>query len=304
MTHQRSEALWALILIAALAASACAVPVKAKPARVYAEDVAPAEVEVKAPDPIPTNDNLNSTLWMQTASEYRTLSVQSYRLAASQLDIALKDRKWTAAIEQTEKFANLPAAVILDIDETVLDNSAYQARLVKDGASYDPKTWAAWSAERKASAIPGALEFCKLAVSKDVTVFYLTNRVAAEEEDTRANLIALGFPVDEKVDTLLMKEEQEGWGSDKGTRRSVVAAQYRVLMLVGDNLGDFFDGAKASVAVREALEAQHADKWGTKWIVLPNPAYGSWEGAIYDNQKDIDARAKAAAKFGALRDAR
>ena len=89
---------------------------------------------------IPTNDNLNSTLWVQTSVEYQTLARQAYKLAEIQLKAALKDRKWTASLEQTEKFANLQPAVILDVDETVLDNSPYQARLVKNDDSFNPTT--------------------------------------------------------------------------------------------------------------------------------------------------------------------
>jgi acid phosphatase len=35
----------------------------------------------------------------------------------------------------------LPPALIVDIDETMLDNSPYQARLVRDGKSFDDASW-------------------------------------------------------------------------------------------------------------------------------------------------------------------
>src|SRR5687767_3909483 len=79
------------------------------------------------------HENLNAVLWMQTALEYEATALQAYRLGQIQLDAALKEPRWTAAIEQPGDAAGLPPAVILDIDETVLDNSYYQARLVRDG---------------------------------------------------------------------------------------------------------------------------------------------------------------------------
>src|SRR5215203_940023 len=78
------------------------------------------------------HENLNAVAWMQTSLEYQASAVQAYRLAARQLDEALADRSWTAAIEQTGDASKLPPAVVLDIDETVLDNSPFQARVVRN----------------------------------------------------------------------------------------------------------------------------------------------------------------------------
>ena len=241
------------------------------------------------------HENLNATLWVQTALEYEATTLQAYRLAQIQLDAALADPAWTAAIEQKGDPSRLPPAVIVDVDETVLDNSYYQARMIRDNTAYSTATWDPWVLERKATAIPGATEFARYAAGKGVTVFYVTNRTANLEEATRANLVAEQFPVSESVDTVLTRGERPEWsGSAKGPRRASIAERYRILLLVGDDLGDFVIDASGTIAERRERTAPHEDWWGRRWIMLPNPTYGSWERAIVGSAADhLDARHKA-----------
>lgn len=232
-----------------------------------------------------SNENLHSVLWTQTAAEYDALTLQTYRAARRMLDSALTVPGWTAALEQVEDtgYESLPPAVILDVDETVLDNSAYQARLVRDDAQYDRSSWQAWVREEEATPIAGALDFTRYADRQGVAVFYLTNRRAAVEEATRANLARLGFPLDDEVDTVVMRGERPAWDTgDKTTRREVIVEDYRVLLMAGDNLGDFIGEVERSVEERAALAERYGDYWGTRWFVLPNAQYGSWEGALFD----------------------
>ena len=140
----------------------------------------------------------------------------------------------------------------------VIDNGAYEAWLVKVGQDYSGKTWGAWVAAAEARAVPGAVEFTKYADSKGVKVFYVTNRTADQEEATRKNMEALGFPMGGNVDTFLMAKEKDDWTSKKGTRRAFVAKDYRVLLLFGDNYGDFSDDYGKSEADRlEVARGQH-----------------------------------------------
>jgi 5'-nucleotidase (lipoprotein e(P4) family) len=218
---------------------------------------------------------------MQSAIEYEATALQAYRLAQLQIDAALDDPRWSALAEPGAGPAALTPAVILDIDETVLDNSYYQARLIRDDTTFAANpTWEAWCLEARATAIPGAVEFTRYAASRGVTVFYVSNRTAAVEQATRANLQALGFPLDGRVDTVLVRGERPEWqASGKGPRRSHVAASHRVVMLVGDDLGDFVDDASGSPEARREASARYQKWWGERWIMLPNPAYGSWERA-------------------------
>lgn len=243
------------------------------------------------------HENLNAVLWMETAMEYEASAAQAYRLAALQLEAALKDPSWTAAIEQTADASKLPPAVVLDIDETVLDNSVFQARQVRDHSPYSAERWGQWVREARAPAVPGALEFTQYAASKGVTVFYISNRMADLEAPTRANLSALKFPLSEKPDTLLSRGERPEWQpSAKGPRRAHVARDYRILLLIGDDLGDFVVNADGTPEERRTRTAPNSEWWGRRWIVLPNPTYGSWERAVIGNVPD-----PIAAKLRALR---
>jgi 5'-nucleotidase (lipoprotein e(P4) family) len=230
------------------------------------------------------SDNLNAVLYQQTAAEYQANSLQSFRLAQQSLEALLKLPNLTAAVEQTGDFSRLPPAVIVDVDETMLDNSAYQARLVKDNTVFNDATWNAWVNERAALPIAGATEFSHFASARRVRVIYLSNRDVSTTEATRANLEAVGFADATTTANFLFRDKANGLDT-KGQRRALVAQKYRILMLIGDNLGDFHEGYKSSLDARKALYNQFADYWGSRWIMIANPTYGSWEQAIsnFDN---------------------
>ncbi len=248
------------------------------------------------------NDNLNATLWMQSSVEYQGATIGAFRLAAMMLDKALADKNWTAAPgQQTGAFQDLPPAVMLDLDETVLDNSDYQAWMVLNNQSFSGKTWDAFVMTETSRPIPGALEFTKYADSKGVKVFYISNRTGNLEEATRRNMERYGFPMGGNVDTVLLKKEKEEWTSSaKSPRWAHVAKDYRVLLQVGDNLGDFMDEYKGGMAERQAaMDAQKA-MWGERWIVLPNPSYGSWESAPFDHNYKLSGDEQRDKKLGLL----
>lgn len=261
------------------------------------------------PQAVPSTDYmteaLNSVLWVQTAAEYRASALQAYAAATAMLMPALADPEWTALTEQAaDEFSELPPAIILDVDETVLDNSPNQARQVLDDEEFSTPLWHRWVREEKAEAVPGALQFTRTAAALGIRVFYVTNRRHEVEEPTRRNLERLGFPLDPAVDTLMTRDEQPDWGSDKGTRRRAVAAGHRVLLQLGDNLGDFVSGIDVAPAGRDEIVTRYESYWGRRWIVLPNPQYGSWEGSLIGFEYGLDRAGKRARKLAALRPAR
>ena len=157
-----------------------------------------------------------------------------------------------------------------------------------------------WYGDLAGKRVAGSLEFIKYADSKGDKIFYVSNRNAKLEEATRKNLEAYGYPMGGNVDTVLLKKEREDWGSKKGTRRAVVAKDYRVLLLLGDNFGDFVDGYKGTEEERHKLLADNMDRWGTQWIVLANPTYGSWESARYGFNYKLSGEEKRQMKQDAL----
>jgi len=247
------------------------------------------------------HDGLDAALWVQTSDEYRGLVEQAYALASIRLEEGLADPEWTACLEQDGEYAALPPAVILDLDETVLDNSAYQAWLVVEDTAYDSDSWEAWCHTEQAELLPGAKAFIEHAESRGVTVFYETNPSASVEESTRSNLARLGVDMQGEEDRLLTKGEREGWGSNKVPRRELITRDYRVLLSIGDNLGDFVDGYRDTPAARRQVYEAHAERWGMQWIVLPNPNYGSWMDALHGFDYGAPAEAKRDRKRSHLR---
>lgn len=234
------------------------------------------------------DERLNAVLWMQTAAEYQANALQAFQVGQRMLDRALATPTWTAAEEQTGEFTALPPAVIVDIDETVLDNSPFEAREIRAGQTYSEETWREWVEQAKAEPIPGALTFTKDAAARGVIVFYVSNRQVAQEDATRANLARWGFPLDPAADTVLSRNERPEWSSsDKGPRRREIAARYRILLLVGDDLGDFTSSARGSLQERLDAVAREKTWWGSRWIILPNAMYGSWERTIVGSEPNL-----------------
>ena len=290
------------LLAAALALAAC----RHIPATADGERPAPAPGTPAAT--VPADDNLNAVLWLQRSMEYQALSETVFRAATERLDAALADPSWDALVHAERAAAGdsreLPPAVILDIDETVLDNSAYQARLVVDGQEFSDPAWDAWVEERKAIPVPGALDFTRAAAAKGITVFYISNRSAALAEATLDNLRSQGLPVQHDAVFLGLGMQVPGCeqaGSGKSCRRQLVGRGHRVLMQFGDQLGDFAQLAANTPEQHAALHAGHRDWFGARWWVLPNPTYGAWEAAIFDNNWRLPRSERRAAKREALR---
>jgi 5'-nucleotidase (lipoprotein e(P4) family) len=284
-----------LLAAAAAIALACAVPALADDASSSAPAAASsAPAAAPAMAPVPQNDDLNAVLWDQTSVEFKAVTTGEYALARLRLDQALADKTWTAAEEQTGDVSALPPAVILDVDDTTVNTSAYQAWTVLNATGYSGKTWGPYVAAEQDVAIPGAVDFTKYAASKGVTVFYVTNRTADQEAPTKEEMTKMGFPDGGSVDTYLMSKEHPDWTSAKGTRRIFIAKNYRILLLLGDNMGDFTDKFTGSVADRDTVYTADAAHWGHDWIALPNPTYGSFQSAPFltDYSKSSDEQRK------------
>lgn len=233
------------------------------------------------------HDNLNAVAWMQTSAEYQAIARQTYRAAEVNLERALRDDAWTAALEQTPdstgEFDKLPPGVILDLDETVLDNSFFQARQTVSATPYSDPFWQKWVAEKKAGIVPGAREFLLFAQARGVRLYYITNRTCdpkSADDPTVAVLRAHALPL--VSDRLLCRT---GSG-DKSARRTQVTREARVLLLIGDDLNDFISLPLDSAA-RRSFVSDARDRWGERWFVLPNPTYGSWERSISDKRKAL-----------------
>ena len=257
-----------------------------------------------------SHENLHAVLWMQTSAEYQAITRGLYRLAAAALDRAMEDQRWTAIPEQAGRpdLAALAPAVILDLDETVLDNSPEEGQRVLDRARYRPDLFERWVTRAEAEAVPGADDFMRYALRRGVQVYLVTNRAASLKAPTMENLARLQVPLGPEF---VLCHGEHGWEGDKSSRRQFVAADHRVLLMVGDDLGDFVSISDAVPAgttepprmftreERRALIHRFSGYWEDRWIVLPNPAYGSWERILY-SQTAPDAE-QLAKQFSAVR---
>ncbi len=228
-----------------------------------------------------TADNeyqVGAILYMQKAAEYRALTFQAFNVARMQLDADF-DKKNLKKLPKAERKRS--RAVVVDVDETVLDNSLHQAELIKNRMPFTNPVWTAWINRREAKPIPGAVEFLNYANRKGVRVFYVTNRNADEKQGTIDNLKQTGFP-DVSDETVMVRATE----SSKEARRQAILQKHRIVLLIGDNLNDLSNiFERKSVADRFAEVDKTREMFGRRFIVLPNAMYGDWESAVYEYQR-------------------
>ncbi len=227
-----------------------------------------------------------ATLWAQNAGEARALSYQAFNIAKMKLDQDLR------------RSSKKTRAVVVDVDETIVDNSPFQAQGILDNTSY-PTGWREWIDMASATALPGAIEFLNYAHKRGVEVFYITNRKVVGFDATYKNLVELGFPV--KKENMMLREKD----SSKKSRREDVLKNHRIVLLMGDNLGDFSEIFELDSTVeRNALVDQNKKHFGGKFIVLPNAMYGNWEGGLYDGNMRLPAGEKKKLRHSRLKSIR
>jgi len=209
-----------------------------------------------------------AVLWYQQAAEMRLSYYQAYAYAKVILD------KNLASLNADQK-----PAVVLDIDETVLDNSPYEGYLIENGETYGSKTWKEWTSMAKAEVLPGVKDFISYAQSKGVEVYYISNRTVDMLNSTIDNLKTEGLPNADSTHVLLKEET-----SDKTIRRNKVRETHQIIVFVGDNLTDYHElYADRDAGMGKDLVDQNLAELLNNFVMLPNPMYGEWEAAIYKN---------------------
>ncbi|MEO6668481.1 MAG: 5'-nucleotidase, lipoprotein e(P4) family [Ferruginibacter sp.] len=225
---------------------------------------------------------LFTALYQQKAAEYRALCLQAFNIARWRLD-------------QYQPQTNKPKAIITDIDETIFDNSPYAVHQGLRGKDYEPSTWYEWTDKAAADTVPGGASFLKYASSKGVEIFYISNREERERISTLNNLQQFQFPNADDAHFLPRQTT-----SSKETRRQSIAATHEIIMLLGDNLADFsslFD--KKTFEERLQNTNISTSEFGNHFIILPNPGYGDWEGALFNyNYKLSQAQKDSVVKAG------
>ena len=235
-------------------------------------------------DQLRSRENTMGSLWYQNAAEVDALYQQGYNVATSKLKELLK--------QPTSK----PYSIVLDIDETVLSNIPFQVKMVKDGTAFNPKLWDEWVQKAEATPVAGAKEFLQFADKNKVQIYYISDRTDAQVDATIKNLEAQGLPVQGR-DHLMFKKEGD---KSKEGRRQEVIKHTNLVMLFGDNLVDFAEFSTKSESDRDKMFEQLKAEFGDKFIIFPNPMYGSWESAVYKGEKK-DAKEQSEARMNALK---
>ncbi|MBU8893676.1 MAG: 5'-nucleotidase, lipoprotein e(P4) family [Bacteroidales bacterium] len=226
-----------------------------------------------------------STLWYQKSGEMKAIYYQCFNWAKLRVEMSLQNNH-----------SEIKKAVVVDIDETMLDNSPFETKSINTGQGYSRETWGGWTSKIDAKPLPGAVEFSKYAESRGVEVFYISNRGVADFDVTLKNLQNENFAFADSAHLLLKTNT-----NSKKERRSLVTENYEIILLIGDNLGDFseiFEDRSLNYGFDEV--EKHKSDFGDKFIVLPNPMYGSWENAVFENNKELTNEEKYALRKNAL----
>ncbi|PTB95677.1 5'-nucleotidase, lipoprotein e(P4) family [Marivirga lumbricoides] len=244
----------------------------------------------KNAEPLLSEQLGNATLWFQKSAEMQAAYLQAYgfgkMLLAQKMD--------------TLSVGSKKPAVVLDLDETVLDNSPYEARLFLNGETYASETWNEWCREAEAKTLPGAADFLHYAKELGVEIFYISNRKNLVFESTLENLKALNLPDADPAHLMLKTAE-----SDKTERRNRVKEEHEILLYVGDNLTDYSEEyAKRGNDLGKDLVGQNKKELLYNFIMLPNPMYGEWESALYNNNFGISDEEKIRLRKAALETAK
>ena len=253
-------------------------------------------------DSTPAHDNMDAVVWLQSSTEYAGVVTGIFVAATAALE----------EIARTEANRTHGMAIVMDIDETVLDNSRYQAQLVFDEATYESESWDNWISLRAAPAVPGVVDFIRRSQSLGFHVVFVTNRACRarpdtaeyclQKADTLVNLEEIG--VDTSSTTLFLRGERppercrtflsaseraDGkWSSDKTSRRECIRLDHDIIMLFGDQLGDFTEeqGGPYGESGRD-IAAEFGEYWGKTWFMLPNPTYGGWHPGTFPEKRSL-----------------
>jgi 5'-nucleotidase (lipoprotein e(P4) family) len=250
------------LLLLALSGVACR---SAAPTAPPAAPAPPAAVASPATPATASPDLPKAVRWAQRSAEYRAGFLQTYRAATAHVECAADGRaagSW---------------GIVADGDETVISNVQYEVERARAGrhlAPFDPQEWTSWVRRREATALPGAAAFLGRVRELGGRIAIVTNRTAAECDDTKANLEALALP----YDAVLCRGAGEPGDKNPRFERVRTGAAFgsgpvEVVAFLGDNIRDFPGGSQD---LRKRAEEAFAD-FGVRYFILPNPLYGSWE---------------------------
>ena len=286
-----SRALLAAGAVLALGACATAPAAPAPPAAPAAPAAAPA---------VPA-----TMQWLYGSGEGGAASIQAWHGFRDHVLAAAKARPAmsvvlapgsTLAAPRFFPCGNKPLAVVLDADETVIQNLGFEYALARRGVGSDRELHRRWMAEGvdEIAPMPGAVTAVRAAREAGVKVIFNTNRDAEFAATAAAALNRAGLGPAVHLDTLFLRGDPPG-GRGKEGRRSAIAERHCVIAMAGDQLGDFTDlfnaaGLPVPERRRAATGGPLARLWGNGWFMLSNPVYGPGLSGGFDEIFPADKR--------------
>lgn len=253
---------------------------------------APKQQIVETP-PVNTSEQLSnqlvqSVLWYQSSVERKMIYAMSFKRAEQLLKQNMQ--KYGKSKKQL--------AVVVDIDETILDNSPYEGYLIKNQMAFTPETWQHWVNKAKADLLPGSRDFLTKVEQSGIEIFYISNRSMEDLEPTMQNLRMHELPFIDPGHIMLKTDL-----SSKTDRKKVIQESYKIILSVGDQYSDFdSEGYALNFEVgMEQANYQLADSVLNHFVLLPNPMYGEFEKMIAPNRDDVSTESKLEMRAQAIK---
>ncbi len=216
--------------------------------------------------PIPTAKPGSATHWQRNSLEYCRLTLSAYDgalAAARRLAKANKPRQWI---------------VLMDADETVIDNSLFERERQSCGGEFKDGQWESWVAASMARDVPGAAAFTNAVHRLGGLVGIVTNRRAADDAITRANLKQAGIWFDYEIGMAETSDKTVRWRGAVLALKKKFGGQPKAVMWVGDQVTDLAILGKTGEILRAMTQKDSGAGVGVNLFLLPNPMYGNWQG--------------------------
>lgn len=239
--------------------------------------------------PAMADESVSAIAWLQKSAEFKAIASQTFENAAQKLEKAVFDNNWTAAIEQfgQEGMQELPNAIILDLDDTLLSTMPYRGELALKNNQHSNTKFNAWVNTERANLVPHVLKLIKKASTLGVRVLLISDRICQPNPRDPCPIktktlkilsrVSLAFPKDQ----MFFRGEFSDWNQDQSSRRQFIAQRYRILMIIGDDINQMIPKASnLPASARVKLTAQYDEMWGNRWFLIPNPVYGGWRDTL------------------------
>ena len=207
----------------------------------------------------------SATHWVRNSREYCQVTLSQYgdALAAARgLAKHTKAHQWI---------------VLMDADETVLDNSLFERERNRCGNDFKDEQWESWVKADMARDVPGAAIFTQAVRRLGGLVAIITNRRASDDAITQSTLKKAGIDFDYEIGMGETPDKTERWRGAVAALAQKFGGHPRAAMFVGDQMSDLAVTDKNGAILRAMNQTDRGTGIGMNLFLLPNPMYGTWQ---------------------------